>query len=501
MTAVLVGIDIGTSSVKASAYDAKGFLLAKASHPVDTFSPQPGWAEQEPIQWWEAACTVLRDVTRTISPAWIAAIGLSGQCPGHVLVDAAFQPVGRAIIWSDHRATDEAQWLKENISNSQAEDWVGSTFLATPSAPPARLLWLIRHHPDMVDKSIAVLQPKDFIALRLTGEIFTDILSAYCLANPQTRIYASDYFTKLGFPVEKMPPVLSAASVAGIISDYAARQTGLLSGTPVVIGTIDAYCDNLAGGVLTPGRAVDVAGTSEIVSLAVPRIVASDAVFTVSLDESSTFLCSPLQSGGNTLAWLAGCFYPEFGRTIRYDLLEQEAQTVQPGCGGMVCLPYLNGERAPIWDPKARGAFLGIDSSHTRKDFTRSVYESIAFAIRHTLDISEAAAGFTAQDYVVCGGGSCSHFWNQLKADVLQRQVIPTADSQTGCLGAAIIASVQAGFYSDLKTACGSMIQFKKPFNPDPARKAVYEDAYQMYREAYPALKPIWTGIIPLTGA
>jgi len=495
MTAVLVGIDIGTSSVKASAYDAKGFLLAKSSHPVDTFTPQPGWAEQEPVQWWEAVCAVLRDITRSVSPGWIAAVGLSGQCPGHVLVDAAFQPVGRAIIWSDRRAVEEAAWLKENISDQQAEEWVGSTYLGDPSCPPARLLWLIRHHPNAVEKSVAVLQPKDFIALRLTGEVCTDILSAYCLAHPQTQKYAPGYFEKLGFPVEKMPPSLSAVSPAGTVSDYAARQTGLTADTPVVIGTIDAYCDNLAGGVLNPGRAVDVAGTSEIVSLAVPGKVTSADVFSVSLDDSSAFLCNPLQSGGNTLAWLAGSFYPEFGHSVRYDLLEQEAQTVQPGCGGLVCLPYLNGERAPIWDSQARGAFLGVSASHSRKDFTRAVYESIAFAIRHTLDVSEGAAGFTAQDFVICGGGSRSHFWNQLKADVLQRQVIPTADSQTGCLGAAIIASVKADFYPDLKTACSNMIQFKNPVDPNPARKTVYEEGYHVYRVAYPALKPVWGGI------
>lgn len=498
MTAVLVGIDIGTSSVKASAIDEKGFLLAKSSHPVDTFIPQPGWAEQEPVQWWEAVCLVIRDITRSISPSRIIAVGLSGQCPGHVLVDADLQPLGRAITWNDHRAVEEAQWLRENITDSQAEEWVGSTYLGDPSCPPARLLWLNRHRPDAVKKSISILQPKDFIAMRLTGEIHTDILSAYCLANPQSQKYDPHYFDKLGFPLEKMPAVLAPAAVAGEVTPMAARQTSLNPSTPVIIGTIDAYCDNLAGGVLTPGRAVDVAGTSEIVSLAVPSKVTSPDVFTVSLDESSDFLCSPLQSGGNTLSWLADCFYPEFGHAIRYDLMEQEARSSPPGSSGLVCLPYLDGERAPIWDPNSRGAFLGISASHARKDFTRAVYESIAFAIRHTLEVSESAAGFAAADFVICGGGSRSHFWNQMKADVLQRQVIPTADSQTGCLGAAIIASVEAGMYPNLKEACSSMIQFNILVEPDPSKKAVYDKAYHLYRDYYPALKPVWSKVTPV---
>jgi xylulokinase len=493
MDKILVGIDIGTSSVKAAAFDETGVLIGKTSASIDIFNPQPGWAEQEPAQWWEVVCTVLKELTRGVDPGLIAAVGLSGQCPGHVLVDAQHRPLGRAIIWSDHRAIEEGKWLSEHISAEQAVEWIGSSSLSDSSCPPARLLWLNRHRHSDIERSIAILQPKDFIALNLTGKITTDPCSAYCLANPQNNKYDEQYFKALGFPIKLMPPVSKATTMAGKVTAAASQVTGLKAGTPVIIGTIDAYCDNLAGGVLYPGRAVDVAGTSEIISLAIPNKLDDPAVYATCLDDSGYWLCSPLQCGGDVLRWLAHCFYPEFGRTIRYDLMEKEAASVPAGSGGLVFLPYLCGERAPIWDSEAKGAFIGVTSDHSRQHFSRAVYESIGFAIRHTLDISEAAAGFVAKDFVVCGGGSRSQFWNQVKADILQRTVTPTVETQTGCLGAAILAGVGVGIYHNLKEACGSMIQIKTAIEPNIENMNIYEKLYRWYRDYYPALKTVWT--------
>jgi xylulokinase len=492
MPRFLVGVDIGTSSVKAAAFDETGVLIQKASTSIDIFSPQPGWVEQEPSQWWEAVCTVLKELTRGIDPEQIVAVGLSGQCPGHVLVDAQHRSLGRAIIWSDHRAVEEAKWLSDHISTEQAVDWIGSSYIGDSSCPPARLMWLNKHRHEDVEKSIAILQPKEFIALNLTGEIHTDSCSAYCLINPQTNTYHEEYFATLGFPIKLLPPVTKATALAGKVTGMAGRITGLRAGTPVIIGTIDAYCDNLAGGVLYPGRAVDVAGTSEIVSLAIPNKLDNPAVYATSLDDSGYWLCNPMQCGGDVLRWLANCFYPEFGRTIRYDLMEKEAASVPAGSGGLVFLPYLSGERAPIWDSEAKGAFIGVTSDHSRQHFTRAVYESIGFAIRHTLDVSETAAGFVAKDFVICGGGSRSQFWNQVKADILQRIITPTVDSQTGCLGAVILAGVGVGIHKNLQDACGNMIQTKTAVEPDIKNKNVYEKMYQWYREYYPALKTVW---------
>ncbi len=500
MKDVVIGLDIGTSSIKAAGFDRNGCLLSKASIPIVLHSPAPGWAEQEPGDWWDAVCIVLKEILKNISPTRVAALGLSGQCPGHALVGADQKSIGRAIIWQDQRAVEEAAWLVQETTPAQAVRWVGTGSLADATCPPARLLWLKKHRTEDWQRTVSVLQPKDYIALQLTGKTGTDRHSAYCLANPESGLYNPEYFAALGLPLDKMPPALRPTEVLGQVTKPASLQVGLETGTPVVIGTIDAYCDNLAGGVIYPDRAVDVAGTSEIVSLAVEEKLEADpragtgtttGVFPARLDGGGIFLCGPTQAGGDTLRWLFNCFYSEFTSTINYAKMETEARSAPAGCDGLVFLPYLNGERAPLWDSNARGAFIGLTFHHDRRHCTRAVYESIGFAIRHILEISEKAAGRKAPELVVCGGGSRSAFWNQVKADILQRPVRPTAVSETGCLGAAILASVGTGFYPDLKEACDRMILFNDTLNPDPSLKEVYEAGYRAYRSYYPAIRPV----------
>jgi xylulokinase len=494
MKDVVIGLDIGTSSVKAAGFDLNGRLLGKASAPIVLHSPAPGWAEQEPRDWWNAVCKVLKEILKGINPERVAALGLSGQCPGHVLVGADQRSIGNAIIWRDRRAVKEAAWLGQNISSANAVQWVGTDHLMDATCPPARLLWLKNNRHQEWDQAVAVLQPKDYIALQLTGKTGTDRHSAYCLVNPQSGLYDQEYFTTLGVPLEKMPPVFWPTAVLGQVTQPASLHVGLEVGTPVVIGTIDAYCDNLAGGVIHADRAVDVAGTSEIVSLAAERILEANGVFPAILEDGSMFMCGPTQTGGDTLRWLSTCFYSEYLPEINYLKMEAEAQAAPAGCDGLIFLPYLNGERAPLWDSKARGAFIGLTFDHDRRHCTRAVYESIGFVIRHILEISEQASGRKAHELVICGGGSRSTFWNQVKADILQRPVLPTAVSETGCLGAAIFASVGTGIYPGLREACDQMILFNDPLPPDLSLGRVYETNYQAFRSLYSAIQPILSG-------
>jgi xylulokinase len=496
MKDVVIGLDIGTSSVKAAGFDQNGRLLVKASAPIVLHSPAPGWAEQEPGDWWVAVCTVLKEILKGIQPVRVAALGLSGQCPGHVLVGADQRSIGRAIIWRDQRAVEEATWLGREISTPQALQWVGTGSLADATCPPARLLWLKKHRQQDWEQAVFVLQPKDYIALQLTGKIGTDRHSAYCLVNPDSGRYEPDYFTTLDLPIEKMPPVIWPTAMLGQVTKPVSLQVGLESGTPVIIGTIDAYCDNLAGGVIYPGRAVDVAGTSEIISLAIGQKLSASGVFPASLEDGSTFLCGPTQAGGDTLRWLAGCFYSEFSPLINYPKMEAEARSAKAGCDGLVFLPYLNGERAPLWDSQARGAFIGLTFRHDRRHCTRAVYESIGFVIRHILEISENASGLKAHELIICGGGSRSNFWNQVKANILQRPVRPTVVTETGCLGAAILASVGTGLHPDLKEACDHMILFHDTLAPDGSLGEVYDTSYQAFRNYYTAIQPVLSGIV-----
>jgi xylulokinase len=496
MKEVVIGLDIGTSSVKAAGFDRNGLLLGKASEPVALHSPKPGWFEQEPGDWWNAACKVLNQLLTVIDPAQVIALGLSGQCPGHVLTGSDQEPIGRAIIWRDQRAQAESVWLEKHIPAEQAIRWTGTAFLQDATCPPARLLWLKKNRPADWKLTRAVLQPKDFISLKLTGKTGTDRYSAYCLVSPVSGIYETDYFAALGLPVDKMPAIFKMTGVIGEVSKIAGGHTGLKDGTPVVIGTIDAYCDNLAGGVTRPQCAVDVAGTSEIISMAAEAGAAGEGIFPASLEEGITFVCGPTQAGGDTLHWLATSFYAENSRPVNYGKMESEAGLAPAGSDGLVFLPYLNGERSPIWDPQARGAFLGLTFHHDRRHFTRAVYESIGFAIRHILELAEKAAHSKARELVTCGGGSRSAFWNQVKADVLQVPVRPAAVSETGCLGAAMLASAGAGIHPTIRQACDRMVSFLTPVEPDQRNAGTYETGYQAYRRYYPAIRSTQPGAV-----
>jgi xylulokinase len=498
MKDVVIGLDIGTSSVKAAAFNQNGRLLFMANAPIALHSPEPGWAEQEPKDWWNAVCIVLKQIVKDVLPEQVAALGLSGQCPGHVLVNSDHRSIGRAIIWRDERAVDEAAWLGQHITPDQAARWVGTSALADATCPPARLLWLKKHRDEDFEQAVVVLQPKDYVALQLTGKLATDRHSAYCLVNPVSGLYEQEYFDALGVSVDKMPPALRPTDVLQVTLE-ASLQVGLEAGTPVVVGTIDAYCDNLAGGVSDLGRAVDVAGTSEIVSLAVDKKYEAEGVFPAELGDS-IFLCGPTQAGSDTLRWLSSSFYSESSLAIDYQKMEAEARGAPAGCDHLVFLPYLNGERAPLWDSNARGAFIGLTFQHDRRHFTRAVYESIGFAIRHILEIAEKAAGRTAHELVVCGGGSRSDFWNQVKADILQRPVRPTGVTETGCLGAAILASVGTGIYPDLKVACNHMILFRNTLTPNPSLRSVYDANYHAYRSYYLAIQSLSPLAVSLEG-
>ena len=492
MKQIFGGLDIGTSSVKAGLFDIDGHLLANAAVSIPLYSPFEGWAEQDPQDWWSAACQALGQVMAKVESGEVVALGLSGQCPGHVLVDRSGKSLGRAIIWRDQRAQEEARWLAESILAEKACAWTGSDFLGEATLPPARLLWLKTHAAAALQQSVAILQPKDFIGLQLTGVAATDGNSAYCLYNSQTRRYEPDYFAALGVPVELMPPVLQPEGVLGKVSRAAAQATGLPEGITVVCGTIDAYCDNLAGGAIIPGCAVDVAGTSESVSLGITEIANGNGVFAAAIGNAGYFLCGPTQAGCDTLRWLSEGFYPEAGGRVDFEKLEKDASSVTAGCEGLIFLPYLNGERAPIWDSQIRGGFVGLTLAHQRAHCTRAVYEGIGFAVRHILEACEEVSGIKAKSLTVCGGGSNSIFWNQIKADILQRPVAAMEVSQTGCLGAAMLASVGAGACPNLVTANGKMMRLRPALQPDSENAERYEIAYRRYRALYPALKPVF---------
>lgn len=498
MKPLLVGLDLGTSALKAGLFTPDGQRLALERHPYPLYTPHTGWAEQEPADWWAAAVRGLRGLAAAAQAAGgeIVAIGLAGQCPGHVLLGPGGDALGRAIIWRDQRAAAEAAWLAEHLAPADAERWTGLASLADATQPPARLLWLKTHRAAEWERARAVLQPKDYLAFKLTGVLATDVNSAYTLAHPRPPRYEPDYLAALGVPARLLAPLCPPHGVAGQVTAEAGQATGIAAGTPVVIGTIDAFCDLLGSGAVEPGQAVDVAGTSEIIGLATAGPAAGAGVFPTDLNDEIHFLCGPTQAGGDALRWLARGFFPDLD-PLDFAALEGAASASPPGSRGLIFLPYLAGERAPIWDAQARGAWVGLTLAHGRGDCARAVYEGVAFAVRHVLEQCEAAAGSAARQVTICGGSAHSDFWNQLKADVLRRPVVATS-AESACLGAAALASAGLGLHPSLAAAAQALARPRRAYQPNTAAAGQYDQAFAVYKELYPALRPSFSKLARL---
>lgn len=491
MKRLLIGLDIGTSSVKAGLYDTSGGELAVKAKPISTQSPYPGWAEQDPGEWWAAVKTVLGQIARLAGSDELVAIGLSAQCPGHVLVDDQGEPLGSAIIWRDQRAKQEADWLNAHLSSEQAIQWTGHEVLADATQPAARILWLKKNRIQDWRKMRYILQPKDFIGYKLTGRCVTDFHTAYSLTAQSIRSYSEGFVNFLGLELKNLPELEAPEYCLGSLEDEIASEVGI-SGCPKVInGTIDAYCENLAGGAIIPGNAVDVAGTSEIISLGTTRSEEGSGVFLGKLG-GHAFLCGPTQAGGETLHWLNRTFYGECAGRIDYGLLEKEAEAVSAGSNRLIFLPYLQGERAPIWDSNASGVFMGLTLAHDRRHLSRAVFEGIGFAIRHILETCEEVCGEKANRVIVSGGGSRSNFWNHVKADILQKRVIPIKAEASACLGAAMLAAFGIGEQGSLEDAHGRMSRQADPVEPDPSTQSIYDENYEVYRRIYPSMQPLF---------
>ena len=289
-----------------------------------------------------------------------------------------------------------------------------------------------------------------------------------------------------------MPAALSLTEPLGTVSSRAAEQTGLPVGVPVIVGTIDAWCDNLAGGVIQAGVAVDVSGTSEMISMHSEVDYAGGPVFLARLGDDLRFLCGPTQAGGDTLRWLSDGFLRQSNLPNSFSQLQSLADDVPAGSDGVIFLPYLYGERAPIWDPSARAGFLGLTGAHDLRHCVRAVYEGVGFAIRDILEICEQINSHEADYLTICGGGSQSRFWNQIKADITRRPVKSVEIKESACLGAAILASVGVGIFPKLQDACANMIRFDETIEPNTMNAAVYEDAFQKYLSIYPGLLPVF---------
>lgn len=485
---LLLGVDLGTSTIKADLYTTRGERVGAGAACVPLERPRPGWVEQDPRRIADAAMESIRVALATahIQPDQVAGLAVSGHSPTLILVDGHGDPVGSAIVWQDQRATPEAAEIAERIGD-RGPEILGATLPRSPSFAPARLLWLHRHSPERLARARWALEPKDYVRYCLSGEPASDRWSLKGLVNLQTGLPI--HWPSVGLPIPDLAPrVLAPDEVAGRVA--AGNSAGLPAGLPIATGWTDGLTAMLGTGILIDeGGGFLVSGTSEVVGMIAPGRIAGDPrVLEVPLSPlSGRVVMAPTQCGGAALVWFSDQILG-----VAVDRTIALAEEATDGMGGLLFLPYLEGERAPIWDPTARGVFFGIGSEHDRRHFARAVLEGVAFSVRHALAIVEAVAGRSVDHLRLAGGGARHAAWNQIIANVTGHVLQVTVADEPGTLGAALLAGVAARIWPDLASASGAAVRLREAVQPDLRDGGRYDAVYTTYRSLYPLLRDLF---------
>ena len=504
----LLGIDLGTTGVKAALFAAEdGRVLADAFVEYPLAHLQLGWAEQDPAAWWQATITAIRACLRSsaehgVRPADVRGVGLSGQMHGVVLLDQERQVVRPCIIWADQRSHAQCLWINERVGASQLIEYVSNPALTGFSAP--KLLWIRDHEPELFQRARTMLLPKDHLRYLLTGIIAMEISDAAgtCLLDVKHGRWSQEVLKALELDPALLPPVVPSATICGVITEEVALLTGLLAGTPVAGGGADNACGAVGNGVVTSGLALVSIGTSGIVlaHAATPQVDTSGPIPRVHTFNHAVpqawYLMGVTQGAGLSLRWVRDNIgLPEravahWTKMDAYEYLTQEAEGVSPGSDGLIFLPYLQGERTPHLDPHARGGWIGLTASHDRRHLIRSVLEGVAFSLKDCLTIIREQ-GLQLEQVRATGGGAKSPLWRQIIADVLGVELVVTNVIEGPAFGAALLAGVANGIYDSIQAACEQTIHVVERTEPRSTIMPVYARSYETYRALYPALKPI----------
>ena len=468
---VLVGLDVGTTGVKALALSPEGEVVARAERGYPLSTPRPGWSEQDPEDWWRASEAALADLG--VEPA---GIGLSGQMHGLVCLDSEERVLRPAILWNDQRTGEECGEIEARVGLERLIALTGNRALTGFTAP--KLLWVRRHEPDVYARIAHVLLPKDYVRLRLTGERAIDVADASgtLLFDVAGRRWSEEVLDALELPAAWLPEALESPEVSGH-----------WNGIPVAAGSGDQSAAALGVGIDSPGPVSVVLGTSGVVLAALPGFQADPLArvhaFCHAVPGGWQAMGVMLSAAGS-LAWLRDVA----GGT--FDGLTAEAANWPPGTEGLTFLPYLQGERTPHADPGARGAFTGLSLRHDRGALARAVLEGVAYGLRDSLDLLRAL-GVEAQVGRVSGGGARSDLWLGIVASTLGIPLERTVSEEGSAYGAALLGGVAAGVFADVHAAVAACVRVRDTVEPEPGWREAYENGHRRYRALYPALRPL----------
>lgn len=498
MSDLLLGIDIGTSACKAAVFTLDGQVAAQCSEEYQVFYPKPGWAEQNPDDWWRAVCRCIQKIGESGIPLKdIRSVGIDGQSWSAIPADRDGRVLNNTPIWFDTRAEEICRDLKKRVPEEEIFALCGNPLQAAYTLP--KILWFQKHMPQMYEKTHQFLQSNSFIAYRLTGEFTQDRSQGYGLQcyDIQKGRWDLSMCDRMGIDPQKLPKLFDCHEIVGTVTAKAAVETGLPEGTPVAAGGLDAACGTLGAGVVRDGETQEQGGQAGGMSICMesfhsdPRLILGHHVV-----PGTWLLQGGSVGGGGVMRWLArelgtdAQLKAEQNGTGKLYELDREAEAVAPGSDGVVFLPYMAGERSPIWNPKAKGVFFGLDYAKTRGHMVRAAMEGVGFSLQHNLQAAQEA-GVAVSQLRAQGGAANSRLWTQIKADITGKEILVPPSDTAATLGAAILAGVGVGLYGSFEEAVSRTVKILRKHTPDPKNKAAYEKNYLVYRQLYEQLKPM----------
>ncbi|MDX1615138.1 MAG: xylulokinase [Candidatus Promineifilaceae bacterium] len=485
---LLLGIDISTTGAKALLIDSQGQVISSATTSLTLQSPRPLWSEQDPNEWWAGTQASIRQAlsAANVTAAEIAAIGLTGQMHGLVLLDKEGQVLRPAILWNDQRTGDQCDEIRRRLGKETLIQITGNDALTGFTAP--KILWVQQHEPAVYARASHILLPKDYIRYRLTGEFAMDRAggAGTLLFDLGQRTWSDEVLAALEIDPDLLPPTFEGPQVTGQVSDEAAARTGLRAGTPVVGGGGDQAAQAVGVGAVQPGIIALTLGTSGVVfaTTTAPLVEPEGRLhaFCHAVPDRWHFMGVMLSAAGS-LQWHRDTLAPD----VPFERLVLEAESVPPGGEGLLFLPYLTGERTPYPDPLARGAWVGLTVRHTRANMTRAVLEGVAFGIKDSFTLIGQSGLGDIDQVRISGGGAKSPLWRQIMADVLGVELVTVNTTEGAAFGAALLAGVGAGAFDSVPAACEQTIVVTGRTSPGEQAKA-YPAYYEHYQALYPAL-------------
>lgn len=492
----LLGIDIGTSACKAALFDEDGRVLAAKSQAYPVNYPGPGMVEQDPEEWYRAVCRAVKALFEDgrHRPGDVAGVGIDGQSWSAIPVDASGKVLRDTPIWMDTRA----QKLCGRINARMGEElFKVSGNPLQPAYTLPKILWYRENEPQVYEKTDKILQSNSFIAFRLTGAITQDLSQGYGLQcfDMEKGSWDQGILAELGLPVHLLPEIVPCHRIVGRVTAKAARETGLCEGTPVAAGGLDAACGTLGAGVISPGQTQEQGGQAGGMSICMDRPVADERlILGMHVVPGRWLLQGGSVGGGGALKWFEeqlGAFERAAARkngSTSFEELSREAGEIPPGSEGVLFLPYMAGERSPIWNPDAKGVFFGLDYNKTRAHMARAVMEGVGYSLRHNLETARQA-GARFHKLHAMGGAANSLTWTQLKSDLTGLPIaVPASDTAT-TLGAAILAGVGVGLYQGFEQAVQKTVSITREHAPNGENRAVYDRGFERYLGLYERLK------------